>query len=56
MGYLSPTGMELFSQMLTDAGMTAQVVPASAVLTNAFVPYANDFDHQAVIALAKRTK
>jgi ABC-type nitrate/sulfonate/bicarbonate transport system substrate-binding protein len=52
-GYFSLTNMQIYSQTLYNYGKTAQVVPAAAVATNDFIPYANDFDHKAVIALAK---
>jgi ABC-type nitrate/sulfonate/bicarbonate transport system substrate-binding protein len=45
--------MAVLSRTLHDYGMTSTVVPAGAVVTNQFVAYANDFDHRAVIALAK---
>jgi NitT/TauT family transport system substrate-binding protein len=53
-GYFSPAGLELYSKLLTDYGVTRQVVPASAIVTDAFIPYANDFDHNAVIELARK--
>jgi NitT/TauT family transport system substrate-binding protein len=52
-GYFSLTNMQIYSQTLYNYGKTAQLVPAAAVATNDFIPYANDFDHKAVIALAK---
>jgi hypothetical protein len=53
-GYVSPQGLGLISQLLTDYGITQQVVAGSAIVTDQFIPFANDFDHKAVIALAKR--
>jgi NitT/TauT family transport system substrate-binding protein len=55
-GAFSMTGMQVLSRTLHDYGKTVSVVPASAVATNEFVAYANDFDHKAVIALAKSMK
>ena len=52
-GYLSPQGLEVYSKLLTDFGITSRVVPSSAIVTDQFIAFANDFDHQAVIALAK---
>jgi NitT/TauT family transport system substrate-binding protein len=52
-GYLSPQGLEVYSKLLTDFGITPRVVPSSAIVTDQFIAFANDFDHQAVIALAK---
>jgi NitT/TauT family transport system substrate-binding protein len=54
-GYLSPEGIALYSKLLTDYGVTRDVVPVSAIVTDAFIPYANDFDHRAVIALARKS-
>jgi hypothetical protein len=34
-------------------GLAGVRVPTSAVVTNAFITYANDFDHKAFIAKAK---
>jgi hypothetical protein len=52
-GYLSPTGMQVYAKFLQQYGMTKDVVPVSAIATNQFIDFANDFDHQTVIALAK---
>ncbi len=52
-GYLPPRGLQVYSQMLADYGITHQVVPISAVTTDQFITFANDFDHRAVIAQAK---
>lgn len=53
-GQLSINGLQLYSQVLADRGMTKQVVPATAVATNQFVAFANDFDRAAVEAFARR--
>ena len=42
--------MEILSRT-HDYGMTASLVRASAIVTDGFIPYANDFDHKAVITL-----
>jgi NitT/TauT family transport system substrate-binding protein len=52
-GYVSPQGLQLISQLLTDYGITTAVVPSSAIVTDQFIPYANAFDRKAVTALAK---
>jgi NitT/TauT family transport system substrate-binding protein len=52
-GYLPPRGLELYSSYLVQYGFAHQVVPGSAVATDAFIPFANDFDHQALIARAR---
>jgi NitT/TauT family transport system substrate-binding protein len=53
-GYISPVGIEILAKYLYGAGLTKQIVPASAVVTNEFIDYANDFDHGAFIAQVKR--
>jgi NitT/TauT family transport system substrate-binding protein len=55
-GLLSITGLQLYSQLLADRGMTKAVVPARAVATNQFVEYANAFDHRAVEAFARQAR
>jgi NitT/TauT family transport system substrate-binding protein len=52
-GYLPPRGLQLYSQILTDYGVTHQVVPVADVVTDQFIDFANNFDHRAVITLAK---
>ena len=52
-GELSHPLMGLYAQALADYGMTKSVVPVNDVITDRFIDYANDFDHKAVIALAK---
>jgi NitT/TauT family transport system substrate-binding protein len=53
-GLLSINGLQLYSRILADRGMTRQVVPAAAVATNQFVDFANAFDHRSVEAFARR--
>lgn len=53
-GSLPLAAIELYSHALTDVGMTKNVVPVDAIATNSLIDYANDFDHNAVIALAKK--
>jgi NitT/TauT family transport system substrate-binding protein len=53
-GYFPVRGIELYSKVLTDYGITTQIVPGAAVVTDEFIEFANDFDHRAVTALAKR--
>jgi NitT/TauT family transport system substrate-binding protein len=55
-GYISPVGIGILAKYLYAAGLTKQIVPASAVATNAFIDYANDFDHGAFIAQVKRMR
>jgi NitT/TauT family transport system substrate-binding protein len=54
-GYLSLRGIELYTKYFAAAGLTPDLVPGSALITNQFVDFANDFDHQAVIAQARAT-
>jgi ABC-type nitrate/sulfonate/bicarbonate transport system substrate-binding protein len=53
-GYLSPLGLGVLSKVLQDYGLTHSLVPASAITTDQFIAFANDFDHRAVVAYAKR--
>jgi NitT/TauT family transport system substrate-binding protein len=52
-GSLPPLGMEVLAKFLYDNGVTAQLVPVDAFMTDRFVGYANDFDHRAFIAYAR---
>jgi NitT/TauT family transport system substrate-binding protein len=52
-GLMGARGLGVYSAWMADAGMTAHVVPVSAIVTDAFIPYANDFDHRALIAKVK---
>jgi NitT/TauT family transport system substrate-binding protein len=52
-GSMSPKDLELYSRYLVDYGFAHQVVPGAAVVTDQFVDYANDFDHQALAKYAK---
>jgi NitT/TauT family transport system substrate-binding protein len=52
-GAMPLVGMNLYSRFLYDQGFTTQPVPASAVVTNDLIDYANDFDHKAFIARVK---
>jgi NitT/TauT family transport system substrate-binding protein len=45
--------MAVYAKFMADNGLTPAPVPLAAVFTNAFVDYANDFDHEALIAQAK---
>jgi NitT/TauT family transport system substrate-binding protein len=51
-GLISPRGLQLYSTYMTDYGIIPAAVPGSAVATEAFVGFANDFDHRAVERLA----
>ena len=44
-GALSVSGMQRYIQLLADAGVTKSVLPASEVVTEDYVEFANHFDH-----------
>jgi NitT/TauT family transport system substrate-binding protein len=50
------SGLALYCKLLYDMGRTSVLVPASAVATNQFIAYANDFDKKAWIAEVKRMR
>ena len=52
-GYMEPRGLEVLSRVLYDYGLAKSVTPGSAIVTNQYVAFANDFDRPAVIAMAK---
>jgi hypothetical protein len=53
-GYLPEAGEDVYSKLLADFGLTKAPVPVSAVVTNQFNAFANDFDHAALAAFAKQ--
>jgi NitT/TauT family transport system substrate-binding protein len=55
-GKMSATGMGVLAKFLADNGLTKEVVPTSAVVTDQFIAFANDFDHLAFIAQAKKMR
>jgi NitT/TauT family transport system substrate-binding protein len=55
-GEMPLRGTEVLAKFMYDSGVTAQVVPATAIVTNQFIEYANGFDHQAFIAQAKQMR
>jgi NitT/TauT family transport system substrate-binding protein len=52
-GYFPPLGVQLYSTILAQYGLAKAPIPGTTLVTNQFVPYANDFDHTALIAYAK---
>jgi ABC-type nitrate/sulfonate/bicarbonate transport system substrate-binding protein len=52
-GQISLRDLHVLTKYMYDNGITSVLVPASAVGTNEFTAYANDFDHKAFIAQAK---
>jgi NitT/TauT family transport system substrate-binding protein len=51
-GELSPPEMSLYTKYLTDFGLMHSPLPGSAVATDQFIAFANDFNHRAVQKLA----
>jgi NitT/TauT family transport system substrate-binding protein len=54
-GELGTRSANVLTKFINDNGLTAHVVPVSAVVTDRFIPYANDFDHRAFIERARST-
>ncbi len=50
------SGIAFYCKLLYNDGLTSTLVPASAVVTNQFITYANDFDKKAWIAEVKRMR
>jgi NitT/TauT family transport system substrate-binding protein len=53
-GLFPLAGEDVYSKLLADFGLTKAPVPVSAVVTNQFNAFANDFDRAAVAALAQQ--
>jgi NitT/TauT family transport system substrate-binding protein len=52
-GALGTLNASVLTKWMADNGMTARVIPSSAIVTDQFIAYANDFDHKALIARVK---
>ena len=52
-GAFSLEGVQRYIQLLADSGVIKAVMPASEVVTDEFIKFANDFDHGAVKKLAQ---
>jgi hypothetical protein len=52
-GLIPLRGMEVFTKFMYDNGLTTTLVPARAIVTDQFIGYANDFDHNAFIRKVK---
>jgi NitT/TauT family transport system substrate-binding protein len=52
-GEISMPGMQSYIQLLADAGAIKAAIPVSTVVTDEFIPYANDFDRKAFERSAK---
>ena len=46
----------VLAKFLYDNGLTSQLVPASAIVTDQFVAFANGFDHKALVAQVKQMR
>jgi NitT/TauT family transport system substrate-binding protein len=53
-GYLPPAGIELYGRLLAEYGITKAPVAATEIVDNRFNAFANDFDRDALAALARR--
>jgi NitT/TauT family transport system substrate-binding protein len=51
-GYIAPEGMERYCRIIAEYGLTRNVVPTDAILTNQFIETANDFDREKLKAFA----
>jgi NitT/TauT family transport system substrate-binding protein len=52
-GAMPLRGLGVFTKFMADNGLTTTVVPPQAVVTDQFIGYANDFDHNAFIRKVK---
>ena len=55
-GFVDLRGVALYCKFMYNSGLTKALVPASAVATDQFTAFANDFDRKAVVAQAKATR
>jgi hypothetical protein len=55
-GRISPRGPGIYISFLANGGYVTQPPPVSAVETDDFIAYANDFDHKAWIAEVKKMR
>lgn len=55
-GALNLRGLQFYANFMNANGLTASRVPVAAFATNVFIPYANDFDHQAFIASVRKMR
>ncbi len=52
-GEMPLRGMQLLARFMYENGVTSQLAPATALVADQFVAYANDFDHAAFIRYVK---
>jgi NitT/TauT family transport system substrate-binding protein len=55
-GYFPVNGVAIYCNFMYQDGLAHVLVPAAELVTNQFIPYANDFDKKAFIAMAKAVK
>jgi hypothetical protein len=55
-GEMPVRGIEVLAKYMVDQGLTPQRIPASDLVTDRFIAFANDFDRKAFIARAKAMK
>jgi NitT/TauT family transport system substrate-binding protein len=55
-GTMPLRGAAVLAKFMYDNGLTTVIVPASAIATNQFIAYANDFDHRAFIAQVRQMR
>lgn len=52
-GAISLAGTQAYIQLMADAGVIKTTIPASQVVTDEFIEFANDFDHEAIRRYAR---
>jgi len=51
-GAITLNGMQAYIQLMADAGVIKAAIPASEIVTNEFIDFANDFDHSSIRQIA----
>ena len=51
-GAITLNGMQSYIQLMADAGVIKAAIPASEIVTNEFIDFANDFDHSSIRQIA----
>jgi len=52
-GAIPLAGTQAYIQLMADAGVIKSAIPASEVVTDEFIEFANDFDHESIRQFAK---
>jgi NitT/TauT family transport system substrate-binding protein len=55
-GEMPARGIQVLAKYMVDQGLTPQLIPASDLVTDRFIAFANDFDRKAFVARAKAMK